>query len=491
MSFERFKARLRTLRARLMIWDAAAVFLTAVAVLIGVREGVRFALLHEIDEVLLEDIDEINLLLKEPRVDGEVALFADLDRKARGHTHHVWFVMLLDGNGKPAWSSERSPQDPVTMQGILRVPRDTPVTRHGFRVIFTTLSNPIEGRHGILVGSSLQIATQDLVRIDQLVIVIGLVALILAPLGGFLLANRAIRPIAEQTRTAARLRPTQLDERLPTRNSGDELDRLAITFNALLDRTAEYLRQKHDFLANAAHELRTPLAAIRSSVEVALNSDRSAEEYRELLGDVIEETESLELLVRQLLLLAEVDADRLKIHAESLRLEEVIQAACDMFQATAESLGIRLDVQLSRDVLVEGNRQHLRQVINNLIDNAIKYTTAKRSDSVRQDKTVEPPLADTIHITLRPDLATQEAILIVEDHGIGIAAEHLPHVFERFYRADQSRARVSKVTGTGLGLSICHAIISAHRGQIAATSELGRGSLFRITLPLLMAPLAE
>lgn len=485
MSFERFRAWTRTLGARLMLWDAAAVFLTALAVLVGVREGVRFALLHEIDEVLLEDIDEIHLLLQEPRPEGEAPLLADLNRKARGHTHHVWFVMLLDQKGKPVWSSDNSPQEPGTLLNILSVPRDTPTTRRGFRVIFTALPHPIGDRHGILVGSSLKIANQDLTRIDQLVSVIGFVALILAPLGGLLLANRAIRPIAEQTRTAARLRPTQLNERLPTRNSGDELDRLAITFNALLDRTAEYLQQKHDFLANAAHELRTPLAAIRSSVEVALNSDRSAEEYRELLGDVIEETESLELLVRQLLLLAEVDADRLKIHAESLRLEELIQSACEMFQATAESQGIRLDVQLSRDVLVEGNRQHLRQVINNLIDNAIKYTTAKRANLNPTTDSAEPPLADSITITLRSDPVQQLAELIVADTGIGISAEHLPHVFDRFYRADFSRARVSAVTGTGLGLSICRAIVTAHRGQITASSEVGQGSRFIVSLPLL------
>lgn len=476
---------MRTLRVRLMLWDAAAVLLTAAAVLVGVREGVRFALLHEIDEVLLEDIDEILLLLQEPRPRGDQTLFFDLDRKARGHTHHVWFVMLLDQSGQPSWSSDKGPQQPDTLQGILSVPNETPTTRSGFRVLRSILPNPKPDRHSVLVGSSLETANQDLARIDELVTIIGILALLLAPLGGLLLANRAVQPIAEQTRTAARLRPTQLNERLPIRGSGDEVDRLAVTFNALLDRMAEYLQQKHDFLANAAHELRTPLAAIRSSVEVALNSDRSAEEYRELLAVVIEETESLELLVRQLLLLAEVDADRLKIHAESVRLEELIQAACDMFQATAESQGIRLEVQLTRDVMVEGNRQHLRQVINNLVDNAIKYTIAKRIAPPQGTDPNETTPADTVSISLLRDESAHQARLVVEDQGIGIAAEHLPHIFDRFYRADPSRTRVSAVTGTGLGLSICHAIVTAHRGQIAASSELGRGSRFIVTLPLL------
>lgn len=484
MSFERLRAWTRTLRARLMLWDAAAVFLTAVAVLIGVREGVRYALLHEIDEVLLEDIDEINLLLQEPRPEAEPTLLADLDRKARGHTHHVWFVQLLDTNRKPTWSSINTPEESTALADI---PAGVAVSRLGFRVIRSPLPKPNNAQHWIVVGSSLSITNEDLTRIDELVSVIGVLALILAPLGGFLLANRAVQPIAEQTRTAARLRPTQLNERLPTRGSGDELDRLAMTFNALLDRTAEYLQQKHDFLANAAHELRTPLAAIHSSVEVALNSDRSAEEYRELLAVVIEETESLELLVKQLLLLAEVDADRLKIHAESVKLDELIQAACDMFQATAESQGIRLEVRLSRDVIVEGNRQHLRQVINNLIDNAIKYTTAKRTNANPADDVVEPALADTVSITLQRDEPRQQALLVVEDQGIGIDAAHLPRIFDRFFRADHSRARVN--SGSGLGLSICHAIVTAHRGHITATSELGQGSHVTVTLPLLASSL--
>ena len=282
-------------------------------------------------------------------------------------------------------------------------------------MIRSLLRKPTNVRHWVVVGSSLSITNQDLARIDQLVSVIGVLALILAPLGGFLLANRAVQSSAEQTRTAARLRPTQLNERLPIRGSGDELDRLAVTFNALLDRTAEYLQQKHDFLANAAHELRTPLAAIHSSVEVALNSDRSAEEYRELLADVIEETESLELLVRQLLLLAEVDADRLKIHAEPVRLDEVVQAACDMFQATAESHGIRLEVRLSREAIVEGNRQHLRQVINNLIDNAIKYTTAKRATPDRDPEAADPQFADVVSVSLQRDDVARQARLVAED----------------------------------------------------------------------------
>lgn len=481
MSFERLKARTRTLRVRIMLWDAAAVFLTAIAVLIGVREGVRFALLHEIDEVLQEDLDEIQILLREPRPDGDVSLFADLDRKARGHTHHVWFVQFLGKNEQVSWSSVNTPTEARELSSIAP---GLATSQNGFRVIRLLLPKPTTSRRWVVVGSSMSIPNQDLERIDQLVLTIGVFALFLAPLGGFFLAGRAIQPIADQTRTAARLRPTQLDERLPIRGSDDELDRLAATFNALLDRVAEYLQQKHDFLANAAHELRSPLAAIHSSVEVALNSDRSADEYRELLADVINETELLEVLVRQLLLLAEVDADRLKIHAEPVPIDGLVQAACDMFQAVAELHGIRLVVKLIRDVNVEGNRQHLRQVINNLLDNAIKYTAAKHVVEESSSDAPDRPLADQITITLRCDEVLRKALLVVEDQGIGIDAEHVPHIFDRFYRADHSRSRDVTTTGTGLGLSICNAIVIAHKGTIRAESQPGIGTRITVELPL-------
>ena len=481
MSFARFRAWTRTLRARLMLWDAAAVFLTAVAVLVGVREGVRYALFHEIDEALLEDLDEIQLLLQEPRTDDDESLFAGLDRKARGHTHHVWFVQFLGNKGRTTWSSVNTPAE---AESLSNVPTGPATSQLGFRVIRSLLPKPTANRRWIVVGSSLSIPNQDLERIDELAMMIGMVALFVAPLGGFFLSGRAIQPIADQTRTAARLRPTQLSERLPIRGSGDELDRLATTFNTLLDRVAEYLQQKHDFLANAAHELRSPLAAIHSSVEVALNSDRSAEEYRELLADVINETESLEVLVKQLLLLAEVDADRLKIHAEPVPFDELIQAACDMFQAAAETHGIRLAVVLARGVIVEGNRQHLRQVINNLLDNAIKYTAAKHSADDPPTDTNNQPLATTITLTLQCHDVWQKALLVVEDQGIGIAAEHVPHIFDRFFRADHSRSRAGTTTGTGLGLSICYAIVTAHRGTIRAESQPGNGTRITVSLPL-------
>src|SRR5262249_25090465 len=149
---------------------------------------------------------------------------------------------------------------------------------------------------------------EDISKLTQLMLIVGTILLIAAPLGGYWLAGRATQPLGEIIRTATNLHPSQLEERLPLRPTGDELDQLSATSNSLLDRIAAYLERNREFTANAAHDLRSPLAAIRSAVEVALNAPRSSQEYQDLLCDIVEQISDLSLLVNQLLLLAETDS---------------------------------------------------------------------------------------------------------------------------------------------------------------------------------------
>jgi signal transduction histidine kinase len=294
-------------------------------------------------------------------------------------------------------------------------------------------------------------------------------------------------------RTTARLRPGELGQRMPIRGTGDELDSLARTINGLLDRITSYLKQEHDFLANAAHDLRTPLAAIRSSVEVALSGRRTEAEYHELLALVIDQCSALQTLVNQLLLLAETDADRLQTDPEPVALDQVVARATEMFEAVAEFHGIELRTAGLAPALVAGNRHHLRQVVNNLLDNAIKFTAANLPAQAEPGTNGGPPAREsggrpTIDVELVRDDQRQQVRLRVTDGGIGIAAEHLPHIFERFYRSDKVRGRDSATHGNGLGLSICKAIVEAHSGTIQVRSQLGHGTVFIVNLPLAASP---
>jgi signal transduction histidine kinase len=243
-----------------------------------------------------------------------------------------------------------------------------------------------------------------------------------------------------------------------------------------------YLQQEHDFLANAAHDLRTPLAAIRSTVEVALGGDRTESEYRELLGVVIEQCSALQTLINQLLLLAETDADRLRTDSEPVRLDKVIRQCCEMFEGVAEHHGVELRVAPLVPVSVAGNRHHLCQVVNNLLDNALKFTAARADHSSRS---LDEERGAYVEVSLVPEEPHDMARLKVLDTGIGIGPEHLPNVFDRFYRADRARSRDAKSTGSGLGLAICKAFVEAHRGTISIKSSPGCGTVVTVTLPII------
>jgi signal transduction histidine kinase len=466
MSFAALKQPTQTLRFRLMAWNAVVVLLTSLGILVGVREGLRLSLISEMDQVLRQDAIEIGLAVREQPLANLSEVYDGLNRKARGHHQDGWFVQLLDLNHNELFSSENTPRLDLPPDAFAK---NLPISSNGHRVLedrAVTLDNQ---RLIVRLGASMGFLARDMQRIDGISLVIVLALLIIAPLGGYWLAGRAIKPLADIIFTMNRLRADQLRERLPLRSTGDELDQLALTFNRLLDRIAAHLEQHRDSLANAAHELRTPLAAIRSSIEVCLNEDRPSEDYRELLGNLIEECAALEMLVNQLLLLAETEADRLKIVGNYLDLHNVVERCVDMFQGVADHMHVRLTLRPPQQTFVEGNRHHLRQLMNNLVDNALKFT----------------PEGGQVDVSLERDAARQLAVLTVRDTGAGISEEELPHIFERFYRGDKARQRNQLQRGTGLGLCICESVVRAHGGEIHVTSKLGQGTTFTVYLPLL------
>jgi signal transduction histidine kinase len=292
--------------------------------------------------------------------------------------------------------------------------------------------------------------------------------LVLSPLGGYWLASRATEPIAQINALAAQLQPSKMGDRLPLRGTGDELDVLSETINSLLDRIASYLDRNRQFVANAAHELRSPLTAIQSTVEVALNADRKIDEYKELLDEIVVECSDLRLLVNQLLLLAEADTEASPTGYEAVNLAKTVAKSIDMFRDAAEEQGVALSAERLDSVQVRGHAGRLRQVVNNLIDNALKFN--RPGGSVTLDLRAAP-----LHnaVSLR-----------ISDTGIGISEQDLPHVFDRFYRGHAAaQARGTHRSGNGLGLSICKAIVTAHGGTIEVESTPDKGTTITVMLP--------
>jgi len=327
-------------------------------------------------------------------------------------------------------------------------------------------SRRIDARSGPLI---LQAATSlgpfDEASRDLLaVLLITGAAAVSASLGvGYLLARKALAPVDRMVAEAAEITATRLDRRLEVPRAGDELARLARTLNGMIERLERSFTRVRRFTADAAHELRTPLAVIRTSAEVALREPRAPERDRRVFEDLIEESDRLGRIVAQLLDLCREDHGGASAGHQPIRLDDLAHEVVDLMQVAADELGVRLAVDGFPPCRVRGDADRLRQLLINLLDNALKYTPAGGAVTVHGEFT-----GGCVHVD-------------VIDTGSGISSEHLPHVFERFYRADASRSRETE--GTGLGLSICRSIAEAHRGQLSIESEPGSGTKAILVLP--------
>jgi heavy metal sensor kinase len=457
----RLKGALRSLRFRLTAWNTAVVLLTVGGALLGVREGLRHTLLGDMDQQLREDAEELAKALVQSYPDLD-PVSKQIDNKAAAHRHLDLFIELLDEHDKPIRTSNEAP----VVRGMHRRPGDLLATVDGYRIARYQFGGGSLPHFTLRIGASLASIDNDVAVVTHLMTIAGAAVLFLAPLGGFWLAGRATHPLQGILSTAARLRPSHMEERLPIRDTGDQLDQLSITINHFLDQIADYLDRNREFVANAAHELRSPLAAIQSAADVALNAPRSPQEYQDLLCEIVDECSRLGTLVNQLLLLAEHDTDEHRSVYEEVRLDRIVANSLEMFRGAAEERGLVLLTNTNGEVVVVGDAGRLRQVVNNLIDNSLKFT----------------PSGGRISVALERDMEHSQAVLSVSDSGVGIPPEDLPHVFERFYRGDKSRRR--EICGNGLGLSICQSIVAGHGGAIRVESTPGAGATFEVRLPL-------
>jgi heavy metal sensor kinase len=300
------------------------------------------------------------------------------------------------------------------------------------------------------------------------VLVLGLpVIVVLAGVGGYVLARRALAPIDHLAAESRRITADRLHERLSVPNAHDEIGRLAAVINDTFARLESSFGQLRRFTADASHELRTPLSVIRGIGELGLRETRTPAEYKEAMGSMLEEVDRLTRLVDTLLQLSRGDAGTIRLSRDVVDLGDLARDVASSLTLLAEERRQRLDVESAASVRVLADRLVLRDAVMNLVDNAIKYSP--------EASTI------TIHVNGGPEQAT----MIVADEGSGIPPEHRDRIFDRFYRVDDGRAR--EMGGTGLGLAIAKWAVEANGGQIAF-EPTSQGSVFRISLPRLGAP---
>jgi heavy metal sensor kinase len=285
-----------------------------------------------------------------------------------------------------------------------------------------------------------------------------------AALAGYRMSRRILEPVQLMASRAGEITSSRLHERLPVNGSGDELDHLAQVFNQTLTRLDESFRQLRQFTSDASHELRTPLASIRSVGEVGLARDGTLEEYRELVGSMLEEVNRLTRLIDELLMISRGDAGAIRLNFSVTGVFDLARETVTLLEPLAEEKQQRLILSGDESAAILADPVFLRQALINILHNAIKYSPPGSATTVRVAR--ENP---------------QSVSISVHDAGPGIAPEHTARIFDRFYRVDQGRSR--DAGGFGLGLSIAQWAVEAHQGVISVSGGADEGSTFRITLP--------
>ena len=406
---------------------------------------------------------------------------AILEHRFRDHIY-----IVLDASGKPVVSSwdlpAAAPLDRFTLAQALEgisSPRSVhPSSRPGS--LFISLRGGRDGYRGFSRKISLDdqlcavIALQSLNAREEMLEDIRAtfawtipLALFLASAGGYFLARKSLAPVVAMSSQAGRIGAANLHERLAVQNEKDELGHLAQSFNSLLDRLSESFERQRRFMADASHELRTPVAILRGEAEVALSQQaRSLEEYRESLGVLHHEAERLTHIVEDLFTLTRADAGQYPLQPRDFYLEELVGECVHSARTLALAKKISLNFEEASESPTRADESLLRRMILNLLDNAIKYT----------------PEGGRVTVTGRR--AGDEYVLSITDTGGGIPADLQPRIFERFFRADKARSRAENDGGgAGLGLSISRWIAEAHHGRLELTRSDSTGSTFTAYLP--------
>lgn len=461
-------AKLTTIRARLTLWYSFFLALTVAGFSVYLHLELQDSLSIQIDEGLR--VAASHLLVDVDDTVDPPALRPMSDQAAEHLLQSSFALRLVEADGTVAADVGRFP--PLAFIPPAASDSPTDFQTHFETVIINNIpwriyTQQIETQASrfdvwLQMGQSLDII-QELENNLLRLILFGLpVTLIVAALGGIFLANRALYPVDSITRTVQSITATDMTRRIISTGPADELGRLTTTLNSMLDRIESAFEAERRFTADASHELRTPLTAIKGQVGVTLTRGRTPEEYEKALAQIGRETDRLIRLANDLLFLARLDVAAPGWPPERVNLSDLLAATVDQIGILAAEKNIHLTAHIPPDVYITATADHLIRLFLNVMDNAVKYT----------------PIGGQVVVTLQPSAG--EVCITVTDSGIGIAAEHLPHLFERFYRVERDRAYNG---GAGLGLAIAYQIARVHDGSIVVNSTPASGTSFTVLLP--------
>ena len=466
MFYGKFLELRATLAFRLTLWYAGifAIFSTVAFLLFYTL--ITSVLQERIDQDLLGQAQRFSALLA---TEGVEAVNSNAVIEAQAAGVKKVFFRLLNLNGQAFSSSNMSYWKDIAVDGnaieqLLR--SQTPVIEtiaipnrsEEVRILYAMISPTIIAQ----VGQAMEGQSRFVEAFKKVFFATMSLLLLVAAAVGWFMARRAVSGVEAVTRTARKISEGSLQERVPVKPTGDEIDQLATTFNQMLDRIQALVTEIKEMNDNIAHDLRSPIARIRGLAEVTLTTGKSPADFEVMTASTIEECDRLLDMINTMLAISKTEAGVEKLSHDKVDIATLIGNACELFEPLAEEKNVALRCHAPEKTMVLGDARMLQRMLANLLDNAVKYT----------------PPGGAVEILLS-ESEKKDVTIAIRDTGIGISEADLAHVFERFYRCDRSRSQ----PGTGLGLSLARAIARAHGGDIAVMSALDQGSTFTITLP--------
>lgn len=455
---------IRTLRFRFALWTAALIVAILAAfggfVYFNLGLSLRSAVDYSLSLSAAQTATSLNIS------NGQIAQPEPITPDESGSQvfgEHGLTIIVLDANGTVLQAAGTYRAWPVSIDTLRSQSEYRTISIQSEVDMVRVYILPVKDNNQIVgwveAMQSLGDVQDSLQRLLVILLIGGGALSLLAGFVGYFLATRALAPIDNITQAAGRISSEDLSARLQLPDTGDEVSRLAATFNDMLARLESGFKRERQFTADASHELRTPLAAMQSILSVVRQRNRSSAEYRQALDDLADETNRMRGLVEDLLSLARGETDASLEH-EPIDLTSLLADVADSIRPLAKTKGLVLDVNVQEGLQIRGNLDALIRLFINLLDNAIKYT----------ERGTVTLFAFREQNTIRVD---------VSDTGVGIPPKDLAHIFERFYRVEAARSS----PGAGLGLAIAHQIALSHGGEIKVSSMPGTGTTFSLILP--------
>lgn len=477
----------RSIRTRLTAWYSLVVSVTLISFGLTAYYSTSNTLSETLDRSLKNEVKWLNEILAKklpkrrtpPPVVPKDTTLKEMksEEEEIGPTDEAWnqiyehtllnpkkqFIQITDTRGRKLYKSPTLGNDSLFYPEI-PFNRILLVNTSEFRNVSLRLAVTQNERMKIYVAYPLEELNEVLDNLFSSFLFLVPIAVMLSIALGWFLANKSLKPVDEMTKTARHITAQNFDQTIPHSGINDELGRLASTFNEMIGRLRSSFNQIKQFSIDASHELRTPLTIMRGEVELALHSSKTPDEYRRVLASNLEEIIRMSAIVENLLTLSKADLGRVELQEEDVHLHELLRDLFEDSEVLAEKKHITVTLRRAEEVTVKGDKVRIRQLLLNLIDNAIKYTPENGDVSLELGK------------------VNGMATLAVRDSGIGIPAEEIPRIFDRFYRVDKARSRA--MGGSGLGLSIAKWIAEAHGGKIEVQSQPQKGSTFTVYLPV-------